>query len=212
MLPCLVRVLPPPPPLLQVNTSVATKLQNSMDLTDVELEIFMGSLNLFAMVGALSSNFFSDRYGRRMSFIVAAISFFIGVIIQATATTYGLLIFGRFFVGLGVGFGLAIDPIYISELSPASHRGQLVTWSEIAINVGIVLGFTSGAVFFQVDEQTAWRYMFGMGAILPMIMIFLATFVMPESPRWLVSKGREVEARQILEKVYPPSKLPISSR
>ena len=183
-----------------------------MDLTDVELEIFMGSLNLFAMVGALSSNFFSDRYGRRMSFIVAAISFFIGVIIQATATTYGLLIFGRFFVGVGVGFGLAIDPIYISELSPASHRGQLVTWSEIAINVGIVLGFTSGAVFFQVDEQTAWRYMFGMGAILPMIMIFLATFVMPESPRWLVSKGREVEARQILEKVYPPSKLPISSR
>mmetsp|Transcript_38687 Transcript_38687/g.116205 ORF Transcript_38687/g.116205 Transcript_38687/m.116205 type:complete len:570 (-) Transcript_38687:451-2160(-) len=187
-----------------VNTDAGPKLQSSMGLTDVELEIFMGSLNLFAMVGSLLSHFFSDRYGRRVSFVVAAVSFIIGVIIQATAASYGLLMFGRVFVGLGVGFGLAIDPIYIAEISPAAHRGMLVTWSEIAINIGIVLGFISGAVFYNTPEEEAWRYMFGLGAVMPAIMIVLVKTVMPESPRWLVSKNRTAEAREVLEKTYPP--------
>jgi MFS family permease len=83
----------------------------------------------------------------------------------------------------------------------------LVTWSEIATNVGIVLGFLSGAIFFDMDEGRAWRAMFLLGIILPTIMIYLAIRVMPESPRWLVSKGRESEAKEVLEKVYPPGKL-----
>ena len=112
---------------------------------------------------------------------------------------------GRVFVGIGVGSGLAIDPVYIAEISPAAHRGRLVTWSEIALNVGIVFGFASGAVFYRLPADTAWRYMFGMGAILPTVMIFLALFVMPESPRWLVSKGQEEKAKTVLQKLYPPN-------
>jgi len=104
---------------------------------------------------------------------------------------------------LGVGFGLAVDPVYISEISQAAHRGQLVTWSEIATNVGICLGFVSGLVFSSVDENIAWRLMFSMGVIMPCFVIYLATTVMPESPRWLVSKGREAEAQEVLKKVYP---------
>ena len=112
---------------------------------------------------------------------------------------------GRVFVGIGVGSGLAIDPVYIAEISPAAHRGRLGTWSEIALNVGIVFGFASGAVFYRLPADTAWRYMFGMGAILPTVMIFLALFVMPESPRWLVSKGQEEKAKTVLQKLYPPN-------
>lgn len=96
-----------------------------------------------------------------------------------------------------------IDPLYISEMTPAAHRGRLVTWSEMAINVGIVLGFCSGLVFYNVDENLEWRLMFGMGAILPMILIVVSEFVMAESPRWLVSKGRHEEAKVILQKIYP---------
>mmetsp|Transcript_20621 Transcript_20621/g.44753 ORF Transcript_20621/g.44753 Transcript_20621/m.44753 type:complete len:656 (-) Transcript_20621:231-2198(-) len=186
-----------------VNTGAAPLVQDSLQLSDLQLEIFMGSLNLFAMLGALTSNWISDKLGRRWAFRVAAIGFIFGTVIQSGAGGYASLMFGRAFVGLGVGFGLAVDPVYISEISQAAHRGQLVTWSEIATNVGIVLGFLSGLVFSGVDDGVAWRLMFSMGAILPCFVIYFSTFVMPESPRWLVSKDREAEAQEVLKMVYP---------
>lgn len=105
-----------------------------------------------------------------------------------------------------LGFGLAIDPLYISEISPAAHRGRLVTWSEIALNVGIVLGFFSGILFYNLDDNVEWRVMFAMGCILPIIMIILVQTVMPESPRFLVDKGQIAEAKEILIKLYPEGK------
>ena len=98
-----------------------------------------------------------------------------------------------------------IDPLYISEISPQEHRGELVTYSEIAINVGIVFGFASGLLLFDVKDSTQWRLMLLLGAIMPSVMIFLVYTVMPESPRWLVGQGREDEAKLILQRVYPES-------
>lgn len=185
-----------------VNTDASLLLRDSMNLSDVQLEVFMGSLNLFAMVGGLSSHWISDKYGRRGAFMVAACSFIIGVIIMSLGNSYSTLMSGRVFVGLGVGFGLAIDPIYIAEISPASHRGRLVTWSEIATNIGIVLGFSSGLIFNSAPAEMAWRYMFGMGCVLPAVMMILVCTVMPESPRWLVQHNREDKAYPILQKIY----------
>ena len=186
-----------------VNTGAGPLLQSSLSLSNFQLEIFFGSLNLFAMIGALSSHYINDKFGRCKSFIVAALIFIVGSVIQSTAINYEMLMVGRAFVGLGVGFGLAVDPIYISEISQASHRGYLVTWSEFAINLGIVFGFVSGLLFATVDENVAWRYMFALGVILPCVVIYLASFVMPESPRWLVTNNREEEARTVLQSVYP---------
>ena len=187
-----------------VNTGAGPLLQSSLSLSNAQLELFFGSLNLFAMVGALSSHYINDKFGRCKSFIVAAIIFIVGSVIQSAAINYEMLMIGRAFVGLGVGFGLAVDPIYISEISQADHRGYLVTWSEFAINLGIVFGFTSGLIFATVDENVAWRCMFALGILLPCVVIYLASYVMPESPRWLVTNNREDEARQVLQKVYPP--------
>jgi len=188
-----------------VNTSAGQLLQDadSLALSTTQLEIFNGSLNLFAAFGAIAASAISDRFGRRRGFIVAAIGFIFGVLLMTFAQSYAFLMFGRIFVGLGVGFGLAIDPIYIAELSPAKHRGRLVTWSEIATNVGILIGFSSGLIFNNVQPDSAWRLMFGMGTIMPVTLIALVIRVMPESPRWLVKQGREAEAEQVLSLVYP---------
>jgi MFS family permease len=81
-----------------------------------------------------------------------------------------------------------------------------VTWSEIALNVGIVLGFFSGIVFYNLDDSLQWRLMFVMGCIMPIIMIVLVQTVMPESPRFLVDKGQIEEAKEVLTKLYPEGK------
>jgi sugar porter (SP) family MFS transporter len=182
-----------------VNTNAGWRVQQDFDLTDNQRELFVGSINFWSMFGALGAHWICDRYGRRLSFIVAAASFILGIIIMACAWSYPVIMFGRVFVGLGVGFGLAIDPLYISEMSPAAHRGELVTWSEMAINVGIVLGFAAGLI----QGTNSWRYMFLLGGILPICMIFLVVFIMPETPRWLITKNRDHDAKGILTQLYP---------
>ena len=97
-----------------------------------------------------------------------------------------------------------IDPVYISEISPAKHRGELVTWSEIGINVGIVLGFSMGIVLGGMSESIRWRFMFLLGTILPLCMIYLATNVIAETPRWYVLKFRYDDAKAVLRNIYPP--------
>lgn len=178
-------------------------VQEEFGLSLIQREIFVGSINFWAIFGAFSAQYFSDGYGRRSTFLVAAVGFLLGIFVMVVSNSYELLLFGRTFVGLGVGIGLAVDPMYISEMSPALHRGKLVTYSEIALNIGIVLGFTTGLVLAPFDQNREWRAMFLFGTIMPVAMIILIFTVMPESPRWLVSKRRIEEAKQILKKIYP---------
>ena len=189
-----------------VNTGTADLIQSSLSLSDTQLEVFIGSINLFGMIGAFGASYVSDRYGRRQTFRLAAYGFILGVFITAVSQSYVSLIIGRVFVGIGVGSGLAIDPLYISEISPAIHRGNLVTWSEIAINLGIVLGFLSLLAYSSIEDDIQWRLMVLTGAILPIVMIYLSKYVMPESPRWLVAQGQFVEAKEVLTELYPSGK------
>ena len=113
-----------------------------------------------------------------------------------------MLLIGRAILGIGVGFGLAIDPIYISEVSPKHLRGRLVTCSEISINVGILIGFIVG--YGLQDVANNWRWMIGCGSLLPsVIIIMIALGFMPESPRWLVMKGQTMKSRSILASINP---------
>ena len=91
-----------------MSTTAGQLIQEDLNLTDQERELLIGSLNFWAMFGALSSQFFSDRYGRRKTFIIAAVGFIIGTTIMACSPGYTMLMIGRCFVGLGVGVGMAV--------------------------------------------------------------------------------------------------------
>jgi MFS family permease len=184
-----------------VSTDVGLEVQETMNLTDVQTELFMGSINIFGIIGALVASFLSDWVGRRKAFAISAVGFVLGVLSMAAAQTYFALMIGRAVVGVGVGFGLAVDPVYIAEISPAAQRGRLVTWSEISINIGLLLGFSTGYAFSGLDRALGWRVMLGCGGVLPCVMLLLVWRVMPESPRWLIQNGRVGEARPILEAI-----------
>lgn len=169
--------------------------------------MFIGSLNLWAMMGAFGAQYVSDTRGRKSTFVLAAVGIITGIFVTIVSPSYPVLMIGRLLVGMGVGIGFAVDPLYIAEITPPANRGELVTWSEIAVNVGIVCGFSTGLLLhgFQWEASTEWRVMLLLGCIMPLLMIVLvATGIVPESPRWLVANHRQEEARCILSQIYPP--------
>lgn len=186
-----------------VNAGVAESLQrgegNGLYLNNVQLEMFMGMLSFTALIGSVAMSYISDIYGRKMTFIVSSFVFISGVMIMVISPTYPILMAGRAVTGFGIGLGLAIDPMYISEISPSHLRGFLVSCSETAINVGIVLGYIASFLLRNVPDNLQWRLMIALGIPLPTIFLFLVVFVLPESPRWMIHKGMIEEAAVILE-------------
>lgn len=188
---------------LGVSTNVGPLVQADFGLTDGQLERFLGSLNFWSIFGALLSPVVSDRYGRRRTFAVAAVMFLVGIAVMSLSQSFEVLMVGRMIVGLGVGCGEAIDPMYIAEISPASCRGQLVSWAEAGVAVGVVLGFCSSLIFYGREVDGQWRYMLFLGTVMPLIMLVLVRCVIPESPRWLLCRNRDEEAKIILAKTHP---------
>jgi len=149
-------------------------------------------LNFVSVIGAIIAGVLSDRFGRTKTMFITALLFLIGGIVLILSQNFTMIIIGRIITGLSVGVGLAVDPLYISEISPKEIRGGLVTASEFAINFGILLGFLCNYIFgFITNDSISWRLMLVMGVILPIVMIFLSLCVMKESPRFLMKSGKE---------------------
>jgi len=185
-----------------VNSGVALLIQEDFGLSGRQIGAFMGSLHFIAACGGLMNQAVSDRLGRCRTFTVAQAVLLVGVVILSTARSFSVLMIGRLFVGAGVGLGLAIDPLYMAEVSPAESRGMLTSWAEIANNLGILLGFASNSVFNGLSLGTDWRVMLACGAVLPTILVVLSLTVMPESPRWLIARGCTAEAEAILTRTH----------
>ena len=152
----------------------------------------------------MQNSWLVQRWGMKASFVLASLLFFVGtVLVVASKNHFGVILLGRTLVGLGNGFGMTTTPQYISEISPKDHRGFLTSWSEIACNVGILIGFSMGFVFANYPIGLSWRLMFSMGCILPVVMLFLCCFVLTESPRWLVKQQRLDSARTVLQQLTP---------
>ncbi|KAK4417886.1 Inositol transporter 4 [Sesamum alatum] len=157
-----------------------------------------------AIIGAAVGGWMNDRFGRKISIMVADVLFFAGAIIMAVAPAPWMIVLGRVFVGLGVGMASMTAPLYISEASPHRIRGALVSTNGFLITGGQFLSYLINLAFTHVNGT--WRYMLGVAG-LPAVIQFILMFSLPESPRWLFRNGKEEEAKSILEKIYRPEEV-----
>ena len=176
-------------------------VKKHLGLSNAQLAMYEAAVNIGAISGALLSSLISQPLGRRGVFLCSAFFFIAGSLVQALSWTYASLLVGILLVGLGVGIGLAIDPLYIAEISPPGGRGFFVTYSEAAITAGQLLGFIVALIiqFTAGSWGGAWRLMLGLGVVPAAALAYATIFILPESPRWLARHGREEEARKVLE-------------
>ncbi|KAI9926716.1 hypothetical protein MW887_003810 [Aspergillus wentii] len=163
-------------------------------------------IELGALIGALNQGWIADKYSRRYSIVVAVVIFTIGSILQTAAVDYAMLTVARFIGGLGIGMLSMVAPLYIAEISPPECRGTLLVLEEFCIVTGIVIAFwiTYGTRF--MPGEWSWRLPFLL-QMIPGFILCAGVIVLPFSPRWLASKGRNEEALQTLSKLrkLPPT-------
>lgn len=154
------------------------------------------------MFGAGIAGSVSDRIGRKRLMLISAVLFFVSALGCALPRTVVQFVVFRFVGGLGIGSTSILAPLYIAEVSPARIRGALVSVNQMAIVSGILLAYFVNWAFAGTGPSN-WRWMYGTGAV-PALAFFLLLLRVPESPRWLVKKGREAEALDVLNRVNDP--------
>lgn len=157
-----------------------------------------------AVIGAMFTGRLSDIFGRKKTILVAAIIFIIGAAWSGWAPSPVLLIIARLFIGLAIGISSFSVPLYIAEISPSHIRGRLVSLFQLLITIGILVSYLSDLAFANNNNVESWRPMFYIG-IIPGFILFVGMFFLPETPRWLMSKGREAESLKILKRLEEPS-------
>jgi sugar porter (SP) family MFS transporter len=153
-----------------------------------------------AMAGNLLAGPLSDRLGRRRLLLVTALVFLASALTAALSNSFTVFVIARICGGLAVGAAILTAPVYIAEIAPARTRGSLVSLNQLMIVIGISVSFFSNYFLLSLGEQS-WRWMLGV-QILPAAAYFFLLLRVPESPRWLLSKSREQDARAVLESVH----------
>jgi sugar porter (SP) family MFS transporter len=199
-----------------VISGVVKFIESQFDLTKIELGWAVSSLTLTATLAMMVSGPLSDRIGRRKVLFLAAILYAISAISSALAPSFVILVIARMIGGLGVGASLIIAPMYIAEIAPPAVRGRMVSFNQLNIVVGISAAFFTNFLILRLGQSGAgwaqallldehnWRWMLGLET-LPAVVYFLGLFSVPESPRWLLLKAREQEAREVLTRAVGES-------
>ncbi|WP_299669130.1 sugar porter family MFS transporter [uncultured Polaribacter sp.] len=159
--------------------------------------VVMGAALWGTVLGAISGGIPTNKYGRKKILIMIGILFAVSAIGSAFSNDPWVFAFARFIGGIGVGASTIAAPAYISEIAPAKDRGRLVALYQFNIVFGILIAFLSNYLLSDIGEN-AWRWMLGVEAI-PAILYILFAFRLPKSPRWLASKGRNTEAKEVLK-------------
>src|SRR3954451_40017 len=177
-------------------------MQAELGLSDLQLGVVISSLVFAAAIGALIGGKISDAIGRRTTIIVLAVMFFVGVLVAVLSPNFAILVAGRIILGLAVGGASTVVPVFLAELAPFEIRGSITGRNELAIVVGQFAAFVVNYILLATlgHVHGLWRIMFAVCA-LPAVALFFGMMRMPESPRWLVEKGRPDDALAVLKTV-----------
>lgn len=183
-------------------TLVSIKDSLGHPLTTGDESFITAATALFALLISPISGVIADSLGRKRVVLLADAAFILGAILQAVSASVPTMIAGRSIVGLAVGAGSFVTPLYIAELAPSPFRGRLVTLNVLFVTLGQVIAYIVGWIFVEWGNvNTGWRWIVGLGAV-PAVIQGIVMLVMPETPRWLVMVGRRDEARKVLNKVF----------
>jgi SP family sugar:H+ symporter-like MFS transporter len=169
----------------------------------------VASVLLGSAVGAFAAGSLADVYGRRTILIISAVMFFFSAIGAGAAGSSAMFVAARLLGGFAVGAASVLSPAYIAEVTPAATRGRLSSLQQIMINIGLLGAFISNALLAHFSggsthplwmDLPAWRWMFWMQTI-PSAIFFFSLLTIPESPRYLVARGRKEEAHAVLDKI-----------
>jgi MFS transporter, SP family, xylose:H+ symportor len=173
-------------------------LKSEFRLTDFTLGFTVASALMGTIVGSIVVGKPADSVGRRGILFLLAVFYFVSAIGCAFAWSWGAFMAFRFLGGLAVGGASVVSPMYIAELSPAAYRGRLVAFTQFNIVLGILLAYLSNYVIGILHLGAAeCRWMFGVMAV-PAAVFFGLLFFTPQSPRWLLAKGRVADAKKVL--------------
>lgn len=174
---------------------------------------FVSCALLGCIIGVSFSGKLSDKYGRKVVLILSAVLFLISAVGCMLSGSFTTLVIFRLVGGLGIGVASMVSPLYISEFSPSRLRGMMVSLYQLALTIGIVVAYFSNAYLAnhtsssfsneglrKIFSEEVWRAMLGLGA-LPAGIFLICLFLVPESPRWLLLKGKEQRATDILIKL-----------
>ncbi|XP_010535453.1 PREDICTED: D-xylose-proton symporter-like 3, chloroplastic isoform X2 [Tarenaya hassleriana] len=156
------------------------------NLSPVQLGLVVSGSLYGALFGSLLVYGIADFLGRRRELIIAAVLYLLGSLVTACAPDLGILLFGRLLYGLGIGMAMHGAPLYIAETCPSQIRGTLISLKELFIVLGILLGYFVGS--FTIDVVGGWRYMYGVGSPVALLM-GLGMWSLPPSPRWLLLRA-----------------------
>ena len=187
-------------------------LERAFNLSALGTGFNVGAILLGCAVGAFIAGRLSDLIGRRPVMLIAAVMFIISALWAGAADSSMHFIIARFIGGLGVGAASVLAPAYISEVTPASIRGRLSSVQQIMIIIGLTGAFVAnyalaalagGSTELFWMDIPAWRWMFWL-QVIPAGIYLLALLMIPESPRFLVVKGREAQALAVLSRLFGP--------
>ncbi|KAJ5778878.1 hypothetical protein N7457_006598 [Penicillium paradoxum] len=169
-----------------------------LHLSSADNSLVNAGMPLGAVAGALILSPANEYLGRRMAIIVSCVLYTIGAALEAGAINFGMIFAGRFILGAGVGLEGGTVPVYVAECVPRRLRGNLVSLYQLNIALGEVLGYAVAAMFVSVEGN--WRYVLGSSLVFSTI-LFVGMLFLPESPRFLMHKGREIEAYAVWKKI-----------
>jgi len=175
-------------------------IEQDFDVSASGIGLVVSAVTAGALVGALASSGLTERFSRRALIVVSAVVFIIGAILAAAAPTLFTLVVARFVIGLGIGVASTVVPLYIAEIVPVRSRGSMVALFQLAITAGILIAYLVNAAFADDGE---WRAVFAL-ACAPATLLLFGMLLLPESPRWLVARGRVDEAHEVLDEVRDP--------